>query len=67
MIKIKTRVILGTMVGILGLVWAAIPLSAQGPPPTPPQGVGNLCDGKFLFKMNIIGVSTTESTHDEHE
>jgi len=48
MIRIKTRLILGAVLGILGLVWAAMPLSAAG--------VGNQCDGKFLFKMNIIGV-----------
>jgi hypothetical protein len=48
MIRTKTRLILGAVLGILGLVWAAMPLSAAG--------VGNLCDGKFIFKMNIIGV-----------
>ena len=49
MTRIKTRVILGTMVGILALaVLGAMPVFAQG--------VGNQCDGKFLFKMNIIGV-----------
>jgi len=41
----------GTKTAILGLVCAvagAMPLFAQG--------VGNQCEGKFLFKMNIIGV-----------
>jgi hypothetical protein len=50
---IKTRVILGTMVGILGLVLGAMPLFAQG--------VGNLCSGQFLFKMNIIGVTNPKT------
>jgi hypothetical protein len=51
MTRIKTRLILGAVLGILGFGWAvlsAIPVSAAG--------VGNQCDGKFLFKMNIIGV-----------
>jgi hypothetical protein len=54
MIRIKTRVILGTMVGILGLaVLGAMPLFAAG--------VGNQCDGKFIFKMNIIGVANDKN------
>ena len=49
--RTKTRLILGAVLGILGLAWTvlgAVPVSAAG--------VGNQCDGKFLFKMNIIGV-----------
>ena len=53
MTKIKTKAILGTMVGILGLVLGAIPLFAQG--------VGNQCNGQFLFKMNIIGVDNPKT------
>jgi hypothetical protein len=54
MIRIKTRVILGTMVGILGFaVLGAMPLFAAG--------VGNQCEGKFLFKMNIIGVENAKN------
>jgi len=49
--RIKTRAILATMVGILGLAWAVL-----GAMPGFAAGVGNQCDGKFLFKMNIIGV-----------
>jgi len=51
MIRIKTRLILGAVLGILGLAWAVL-----GTRPLSAAGVGNLCDGKFLFKMNIIGV-----------
>jgi hypothetical protein len=54
MIKIKTRVILGMMVGILGLVvLGAMPLFAAG--------VGNQCGGKFIYKMNIIGVDNDKN------
>ena len=51
MTRIKTRAILATMVGILGLAWLVL-----GAMPGFAAGVGNQCDGKFLFKMNIIGV-----------
>jgi len=51
MTRIKTRLILGAVLGILGLGWAVL-----GAMPVSAAGVGNQCDGKFLFKMNIIGV-----------
>jgi len=51
MIRIKTRLILGAVLGILGLAWAVL-----GASPLSAAGVGNWCDGKFIFKMNIIGV-----------
>ncbi len=51
MTRIKTRLILGAVLGILGLGWAVV-----GAMPVSAAGVGNQCDGKFLFKMNIIGV-----------
>jgi len=56
MTRIKTRLILGAVLGILGLGWAvvgALPLSAAG--------VGNQCNGKFIFKMNIIGVDKAKN------
>ncbi|HEU0049040.1 MAG TPA: hypothetical protein VFQ43_15725 [Nitrososphaera sp.] len=51
MTRIKTRLIQGAVLGILGLAWAVL-----GAMPGFAAGVGNQCDGKFLFKMNIIGV-----------
>jgi hypothetical protein len=51
--RTKTRLILGTVLGILGLVWGAIPVFAAG--------VGNECSGQFLFKMNIIGVDNPKT------
>jgi hypothetical protein len=51
MTRIKTRLIQGAVLGILGLAWVVL-----GAMPGFAAGVGNQCDGKFLFKMNIIGV-----------
>jgi len=51
MIRTKTRLIQGAVLGILGLAWVVL-----GVMPGFAAGVGNQCDGKFLFKMNIIGV-----------
>ena len=51
MTRIKTRLIQGAVLGILGIAWAVL-----GAMPGFAAGVGNQCDGKFLFKMNIIGV-----------
>jgi hypothetical protein len=56
MTRIKTRLILGAVLGILGLGWAVL-----GARPLSAAGVGNLCDGKFLFKMNIIGVDQAKN------
>jgi len=56
MSKRKTRLILGAVLGVLGLAWTvfgAMPVSAAG--------VGNQCEGKFLFKMNIIGVDNPKT------
>jgi hypothetical protein len=56
MTKIKTKAILGTILGILGLVWATL-----GAMPLFAAGVGNQCSGQFLFKMNIIGVDKAKN------
>jgi hypothetical protein len=56
MTRIKTRLNLWVALGILGLGWTvfgAMPVSAAG--------VGNQCDGKFIFKMNIIGVDNPKT------
>jgi len=56
MTKIKTRLIQGAVLGILGLAWAVL-----GAMPGFAAGVGNQCSGKFLFKMNIIGVDKAKN------
>lgn len=56
MTRIKTKAILGTVLAVLGLVWAVL-----GAMPVFAQGVGNQCSGKFLFKMNIIGVDNAKN------
>lgn len=52
----KTRLILGAVLGILGLAWVVL-----GAMPGFAAGVGNQCSGKFLFKMNIIGVDQAKN------
>jgi len=52
----KTRLIQGAVLGILGLAWAVL-----GAMPGFAAGVGNQCSGKFLFKMNIIGVDKAKN------
>jgi hypothetical protein len=56
MSRTKTRLILGTILGILGLAWVTL-----GAIPGFAAGVGNQCSGKFLFKMNIIGVDKAKN------
>ena len=56
MTRIKTRLIQGAVLGILGLVWATL-----GATPVFAGGVGNLCSGQLLFKMNIIGVDQAKN------
>jgi hypothetical protein len=54
--RTKTRLILGAVLGILGLAWTVL-----GAAPGFAAGVGNECSGKFLFKMNIIGVDNPKT------
>jgi len=54
--RTKTRLILGAVLGILGLAWTVL-----GAVPGFAAGVGNQCDGKFIFKMNIIGVNNPKT------
>jgi hypothetical protein len=56
MTRIKTRLIQGAVLGILGLLWATL-----GATPLFAAGVGNQCSGQFLFKMNIIGVDNPKT------
>ena len=56
MTRIKTTLIQGAVLGILGLGWAVL-----GAMPGFAAGVGNQCSGKFLFKMNIIGVDKAKN------